>query len=62
MVRYTILTPIPPPITKELQKAFLGYVNYPRNNVTVKQEEMHKLGKHGGTKLINIQSKSAPFW
>ena len=45
--------PIPPPITKELQKA-----NYPHNNVTVKQEEMQKLRKHGGTKLINIQAKT----
>ena len=32
------------------------HVNYPHNNVTVKQEEMHKLRKHGGTKLINIQA------
>ena len=29
----------------------------PPPNVTVKQEEMHKLRKHGGTKLINIQAK-----
>ena len=52
------VTPIPPSVTKALQKAFFDYVNYPRNNVTVKQEEMHKLGKHGGTKLINIQAKA----
>ena len=50
--------PIPPPVTKALQKAFFDYVNYPRNTVTVNQEEMHKLRKHGGTKLINIQAKS----
>ena len=43
------------PIRKELQKAFFDYVNYPHNNVTVKQEEMHNLRK-GGTKLINIQA------
>ena len=40
--------PIPRPVTKALQKPFFDYVNYPRNNVTVKQEEMHKLRKHGG--------------
>ena len=50
--------PIPPPVTKALQKAFFDYVNYPHKNVTVKQEEMHKLRKHGGTKLINIQTKA----
>ena len=50
--------PIPPPVTKALQKAFFDYVNYPHTNVTVKQEEMHKLRKHGGTKLINIQAKA----
>ena len=49
--------PIPPPILKTLQKAFFDYVNYPHKNVTVKQEEMHKLHKHGGIKLINIQAK-----
>ena len=50
--------PIPLPIMKALQKAFFDYVNHPRNNVTGKQEEMHKLRKHGGTKLINIQAKA----
>ena len=50
--------PIPPPVTKALQIAFFDYVNYPRNTVRVKQEEMHKLRKHGGTKLINIQAKA----
>ena len=50
--------PIPPPVTKALQKAFFDYVNYPRNTVTVKQEEMHKLRKHAATKLINIQAKA----
>ena len=49
--------PIPPPILKTLQKAFFDYVNYPHKNVTVKQEEMHKLRKHGGIKLINIPAK-----
>ena len=53
--------PIPLPIMKALQKAFFDYVNHPRNNVTVKQEEMHKLRKHGGTKLINIQAKAEAY-
>ena len=51
-------TPIPPPVTRALQKAFFDYVNYPRNSVTVKQEEMQKLRKHGGAKLKNIQAKA----
>ena len=50
--------PITPPITKRTPKSFFDYVNYPHNNVTVKQEEMHKLRKHGGAKLINIQAKT----
>ena len=33
-------------------------MNYPHNNATVKQEEVHKLRKHGGTKLIKIQAKT----
>ena len=53
--------PIPPPILKTLQKAFFDYVNYPLKNVKVKQEAMHKLRKHGGIKLINIQAKIAAF-
>ena len=32
---------------------------FPHNTVTVKQEEMFKLRQHGGTKLRNIQAKSA---
>ena len=48
--------PIPAPITKTLQKAFFDY--YPHNNVTVKQEEMHELRKHGGAKLIHIQANT----
>ena len=54
--------PIPPPITKGLQKAFFDYVNYPHNNATVKQKEMHKLRKHGGPKLINIQSSKIKWF
>ena len=50
--------PIPPPLTKLLQKAFFDYVNFPHKTVTIKQEEMIKLRQHGGTKLISIQAKS----
>ena len=50
--------PIPPPLTKILQKAFFDYVNFPHKTVTIKQEEMIKLRQHGGTKLISIQAKS----
>ena len=51
-------TPIPPTRNESPSKSIFDYVNYPRNTVTVKQEEMHKLRKHGGTKLINIQAKA----
>ena len=53
--------PIPPPILKTLQMAFFDYVNYPHKNVTVKQEEMHKLRKHRGIKLKHTgQNRGIP--
>ena len=50
--------PIPPPLTKALQKAFFDDVNFPHKTVTIKKEEMIKLRQHGGTKLISRQAKS----
>ena len=41
---------------KDLQVAFLEYVNFPRSN-TVSEREMKKLRLHGGIKLIDIQAK-----
>ena len=49
--------PIPPPLTKALQKAFFDYLNYPHKTVIIKKEEMIKLRQHGGTKLKSIQAK-----
>ena len=49
---------IPPDIEKQLQKAFVDYVNFPRKTVTISQEEMKKLRKDGGAKLVDIQSKA----
>ena len=50
--------PIPPPLTKALQKAFFEYVNFPHKTVTIKREEMIKLRRHGGSKLISRQANS----
>ena len=48
----------PPTIEKELQKAFLDYINYPHKTITISQDEMYKLREHGGAKLVNVQAKS----
>ena len=50
--------PIPPTIEKELQKAFLDYINYPHKTITISQDEMYKLREYGGAKLVNVQAKS----
>ena len=41
---------------KELQVAFVDFINFPRAN-TVSESEMKKLRLHGGIKLIDIQTK-----
>ena len=50
--------PIPPTIGKDLQKAFLDYINYPHKTITISQDEMYKLREHDGAKLVNVQAKS----
>ena len=48
-----------PPIQAEiLQRCFLEYINYPGKRRRVKQNELMKLRKDGGVKLINIQMKA----
>ena len=59
MVRCPILSHSPTHNERTPISIFFDYVNYPHNNVMVKPEEMHKHGgKHGSTKLINIQAKT----
>ena len=45
------------PQRKQLQKYFLDYINFPRAQNTVAEIEMKKLRKHGGIKLIDIETK-----
>ena len=45
-------------IIKQLQKAFFDYVNYPQQALTTSQQEMIKLRKDGGAKLIDIKNKA----
>ena len=49
---------VPHTILKNLQKAFFDFINFPQKTVTVSQNEMNKLRKHGGAKLIDIKTKS----
>ena len=49
---------IPPNIAKDLQKAFFDYINFPHTSATVSQQEMQKLRKDGGAKLIDIKTKT----
>ena len=50
--------PIPLDIQKELQRSFANYINFPAKAPTVTQQELFKLRKHGGIKLIHIHTKS----
>ena len=50
--------PIPDDIQNELQQAFRNYINFPAKTPTVTQLELFKLRKHGGLKLIHIDTKS----
>ena len=50
--------PIPVDTKKELQQAFANYINFPAKAPTVTQQELFKLRKHGGLKLIHIDTKS----
>ena len=50
--------PLPPNTQKKLQKDFFSFVNFPRQVVTIAQQEMWKIKSQGGIKLINIQVKS----
>ena len=45
-------------IKNELQQAFRNYINFPAGVPTVTQQELFKLRKHGGIKLIHIDTKS----
>ena len=51
--------PVPPPLTRQLHKAFLDYINYPLKSNTVGQDELRKLRAHGGAKLVDISCKSS---
>ena len=48
---------VPETLRKQLQKYFLDYINFPQLQQTVAEIEMMKLRKHGGIKLIDIQTK-----
>ena len=48
--------PLPESAKKNLQTAFIDFVNFPRSK-TVSEVEMKKLRLHGGIKLIDIQTK-----
>ena len=49
---------MPPAFTKQVQKMFFDYINYPRLGPTVSQQELIKLRVDGGIKLIDIATKS----
>ena len=49
---------IAPSKIKMLQKKFVEYVNYPHTSLTISEQEMKKLRKHGGAKVIDIQTKT----
>ena len=50
--------PIPLSLTNEIDRAFLDYINFPRETNNVSRVEMEKLRERGGIKLINTQLKS----
>ena len=50
--------PLPAAMERDLQKAFVDYINFPLKVVTISQAEMQKLREHGGAKLVNITVKS----
>ena len=50
--------PIPKDMVKEIDNAFLDYVNFPNAKPMVSKMEMEKLREFGGLKLINIQLKA----
>ena len=47
-----------PDFTKQVQKLFFDYLNYPSPLVTVSQQELIKLRHDGGVKLIDVATKS----
>ena len=49
---------IPLSIQQQLQQAFTQYINWPNRGHTVSQQEMFKLRRHGGLKLVHIRTKS----
>ena len=49
---------IPTSIQLQLQQAFNQYIHWPNRVHTVSQQEMFKLRRHGGIKLIHIRTKS----
>ena len=50
---------MPPDFTKQVQKLFFDYINYPRPLANVSQQELIKLRLDGGIKLIDIATKSS---
>ena len=50
--------PIPKDMLRDLDHAFLDYINFPSSKPMVSKMEMEKLREFGGLKLINIQLKA----
>ena len=50
--------PIPSGMVKDIDNAFLNYINFPHEQNHVSRMEMEKLRERGGIKLINTQLKS----
>ena len=50
--------PVPQYWQTYLQQIVTDYMNFPAKTATISKRELHKLRKHGGAKLINIQKKS----
>ena len=50
--------PIPSTLVKDIDKAFIDYIKFPREKNHVSRMEMEKLREKGGIKLINTQLKS----
>ena len=50
--------PIPLGMKKDLQKKIFSFINFPLNTNTISQNEMWKLYRYGGIKLMNLEVKS----
>ena len=49
---------IPLGMKKDLQKKISSFINFPLKTNTISQNEMWKLNRYGGIKLINLEVKS----